>query len=163
MTEFANAVLDEETGELLEYCHLIMPGRNKGTNTIFFINKSEVPDVRWKDIAYSRIVCDVRPQKAEVNRTRLTYGDSNFDIVLDCGTPTADLLTVKLLLNSVISTPSAIFMTIDIKKIWVTKCGHNCPTIVGKKTQKTWIPPEQDNSRVLETQQETNQLFACGR
>ena len=82
LTEFANAVLEKEAGELLEYRHLVkrpmykkdwdiyfgnsirrlaqgMPGRNKGTNTIFFINKSEVPDNRWKDIAYSRIVCDV--------------------------------------------------------------------------------------------------------
>ena len=34
----------------------------------------------------------------------------------DCGTPTADLLTIKILLNSVISTPTAKFMTIDIKR-----------------------------------------------
>ena len=33
----------------------------------------------------------------------------------DCGTPTADLLTIKLLRNSVISTNNAKFMTIDIK------------------------------------------------
>ena len=37
----------------------------------------------------------------------------------DCGTPTADLLTVKLLLNSVISTPQAKFMTIDIKDFYL--------------------------------------------
>ncbi len=33
----------------------------------------------------------------------------------DCGTPTADLLTVKLMFNSVISMPNAKFMTINIK------------------------------------------------
>ncbi len=33
----------------------------------------------------------------------------------DCGTPTADLLTVKLLFNSVVSTNNAKFMTHDIK------------------------------------------------
>jgi hypothetical protein len=33
----------------------------------------------------------------------------------DCGTPTADLLTIKLLLNSIISTKNAKFMTLDIK------------------------------------------------
>ncbi len=32
----------------------------------------------------------------------------------DAGTPTADLLTVKLLLNSIISIPNAKFMTMDI-------------------------------------------------
>ena len=37
----------------------------------------------------------------------------------DCGTPTADLLTVKLLLNSVISTPNAKFMTLDLKDFYL--------------------------------------------
>ena len=35
----------------------------------------------------------------------------------DAGTPTADLLTVKLLFNSIISTPNAKFMTMDIKDV----------------------------------------------
>jgi hypothetical protein len=33
----------------------------------------------------------------------------------DAGTPTAVLLTVKLLINSTISTPNAKYMTMDIK------------------------------------------------
>jgi hypothetical protein len=37
----------------------------------------------------------------------------------DCGTPTADILTVKLLLNSIISTLHAKFMTIDIKDFYL--------------------------------------------
>jgi hypothetical protein len=37
----------------------------------------------------------------------------------DCGTPTADLLTVKWMLNSVISTPNAKFMTINIKDFYL--------------------------------------------
>ena len=37
----------------------------------------------------------------------------------NCGTPTADLLTVKLPLNSVISTPQAKFITIDIKDFYL--------------------------------------------
>jgi hypothetical protein len=37
----------------------------------------------------------------------------------DCGTPTAALLTVKLLLNSIRSTPNAKFMTIDIKDFYL--------------------------------------------
>ena len=147
LVDYASAVLDDETGELLEYRHLIqrpkykkdwgfsfgneigrlaqgMPGRNTGTNTIFFILKSEIPQERWKDVAYSRIVCNVRPQKAEVNRTRLTYGGSNLDVDIDCGTPTANLLTVKLLLNSVISTPGAKFMAIDIKDFYLNTPLH---------------------------------------
>ena len=37
----------------------------------------------------------------------------------DCGTPTADLLTVKLLFNSVISTKGAKFMSLDIKNFYL--------------------------------------------
>ncbi len=37
----------------------------------------------------------------------------------DAGTPTADLLTVKLLLNRIISTPNAKFMTLDIKDFYL--------------------------------------------
>jgi hypothetical protein len=37
----------------------------------------------------------------------------------DCGTPTADLITVKLLLNSIISTPQSKFMTLDLKDFYL--------------------------------------------
>jgi hypothetical protein len=37
----------------------------------------------------------------------------------NCGTPTADLLAIKLLFNSVISTNNAKFMTIDIKDFYL--------------------------------------------
>ncbi len=37
----------------------------------------------------------------------------------DCGTPTANLLTVKIMFNSVISTPNAEFMTINIKDFYL--------------------------------------------
>ncbi len=37
----------------------------------------------------------------------------------DCGTPTADLLTVKLMFNSIISTPNAKFMAIDIEDFYL--------------------------------------------
>ena len=37
----------------------------------------------------------------------------------DAGTPTANLLTIKLLLNSIISTSNAKFMTMDIKDFYL--------------------------------------------
>ena len=37
----------------------------------------------------------------------------------DAGTPTADLLTIKLLVNSIISTENARFMTMDIKDFYL--------------------------------------------
>ena len=142
LVDLAAAVLDEETGELLEYRHLIkkpkvkeqwgysfgneigrlaqgMPGRNIGTNTIYFINKGEIPNERWHEITNGRIMCNVRPQKEEVFCTRLTVDGSRINIEMDCGTPTASLLTVKMLLNSVISTRGAKFMTLDIKDFYL--------------------------------------------
>jgi hypothetical protein len=37
----------------------------------------------------------------------------------DAGTPTTNLLTIKLLLNSIISTPNAKFTTMDIKDFYL--------------------------------------------
>ena len=61
-----------------------MPGRNIGTNTIYFIDRHEIPNERWKDITSDRIVCNVRPQKEEVFRTRLTVDGSRTNIDMDC-------------------------------------------------------------------------------
>ena len=88
-------------------------------DTLFFVNKGKVPLDRWKDVAHGKIVCNVRLQKAETNRTRLTFGGSNTTTIIDCGTtPTANLLTIKLLFNSIISTPGAKFMGLDLKVLF---------------------------------------------
>ena len=84
-----------------------MLGRNNRTNTVFFINEDKVPATRWRDITYGKIVCKVCPQKDEVNSTRLTMRGDRINIDMDFGTPTANLLTVKLLFNSIVSTPGA--------------------------------------------------------
>ena len=64
-----------------------MPGgRAKGTNTLYFVRRDEIPPNRLKDIAHAKIVCNVRPQKAETNRTRLTFAGQNIDSGMDNGT-----------------------------------------------------------------------------
>lgn len=50
---------------------------------------------------------------------RITVGGYKINYPGDCDTKTADLLTVKLLLNSIISTPGAKFMTIDISNFYL--------------------------------------------
>ena len=47
--------------------------------------------------------------------TRLTIGGKKINNLGDCGTPTTDLLTIKLLLSSISSMTKAKFMTMDIK------------------------------------------------
>ena len=138
----AHNVLDPDTGKSLSYRQLRqhpklgpawnvssanefgrlaqgIGGRVKGTNTIFFIPKSQVPLDRRKDVSYGKFVCKVRPEKVdEPNRTRLTVGGNLINYPFEVGTPTADLLLAKIFLNSVISTKNARFMTIDIKNFY---------------------------------------------
>ena len=92
-----------------------LPNAAKGPDTLSFINKNEVPTNGWKDATHGRTCANHRPEKNDPNRIRLTAGGNLIDHPGDCGTPTANMLTVKLLLNSTISTPGAKFMTIDIK------------------------------------------------
>ena len=73
-----------------------------GTNTIFFIPKDKVP--AGITVTYGRIVAEIRPQKAETHRTRLTVGGNLINSPGDVTTPTADLVTAKLIFNSVLST-----------------------------------------------------------
>ena len=97
-----------------------MPGQNTGTNTILFIKRNQVPHDRVKDVTYGLITTLIRPEKIDKpNRTRLVAGADRVHYPGDAGTPTADLLTVKLLLNSIISTPNAKFMTMDIKDFYL--------------------------------------------
>ena len=140
--EFAGEIFDEETGELLKYRKLIahpkyhevwshssanefgrlaqgVGGRIKGTDTIFFIHKHQVPQDRWKDVTYAKFVCELKPNKAEVHRTRLTVGGDKVHYPGDVGTPTADLTLVKIHANSVISTPGARYMTLDVKNFYL--------------------------------------------
>ena len=60
-----------------------------------------------------------RPKKSDLNRVRLTVGGNRINYPGDCGTPTVNILTVKLLLNSVISAKGAKFMSIDIKNFYL--------------------------------------------
>jgi hypothetical protein len=97
-----------------------MPGRAMGTDTIFFIPRHRVPKERATDITYGLITCLVRPEKTkELNRTWLVAGGDRVHYPFNAGTPTANLLTVKLLINSVISTPGTGFFTMDIKNFYL--------------------------------------------
>jgi hypothetical protein len=87
-----NAVLDKDTGELLEMRHLLInpkykdvwgksyttklgrlaqgiPGISKGTNTIVFTTLDKIPMDRRKNITYGRICANYRPEKTNPNRS----------------------------------------------------------------------------------------------
>lgn len=107
-----HSILDDDTGDLLEYRHLMNHPKYKDTwtksfskeirrlatttETIFFLTKPKIPEERRKDITYGRIVCIYRSEKKDPNQTRITMGGNLVNYPDDCGTPTADLLTVNL-------------------------------------------------------------------
>ena len=92
-------------------------GRVKGTNTIFFVNKSTVP--KGYRPTYGRIVCDLRPLKEETERVRLTVGGNLIEYEDDLSTPTVDITTINVIINSVLSTHSGKFMTLDVKDFYL--------------------------------------------
>ena len=138
---FTGAVLDHNTGAQLEYRDLIKNPELreqwiqslanklgwlsqgicnlKGTNTIFFIPKSEVPFNRRKDVTYARIVVAYTPDKLEKNRSRVTVGGDRLTVLIDCSVPTVDLPTIKCLWNSVLSTPGAKYFTMDVSNFYL--------------------------------------------
>jgi hypothetical protein len=139
----ALAVMDKATGKLLNCRQLLrhpayhadwtlssanefgrlangVGGRIKNpTNTIKFIPKSAIPKDRRKDVTYGSFVCTVQPEKKEPNRTRFVVGGDRINYPGEVATPTADMLVTKILLNSVISTRDAKFMTMDISDFYL--------------------------------------------
>ena len=89
------------------------------TKTIFFRRKSEIPAECRKDITYGRIVCTYRLEKKDPYPMTLTIGGNLVNYPDYCGTPTADIITVKILLNSIVSTLNAKFMMIDLKDFYL--------------------------------------------
>ena len=49
-----------------------MVGLIEGTSTMLFIDKTDVPVERWRDVTYGQIVVDYRPEKIDPYCTRLT-------------------------------------------------------------------------------------------
>jgi hypothetical protein len=96
-----------------------IPGISKGTNTIVFIGREDVPINRQKDILYGRVCINYHPEKANPNCTRLTLGSNCITYPGDCGTPTINMVMVKIHLNSVISTKGARYCTIDLKDFYI--------------------------------------------
>ena len=67
-----------------------------------------------KDVTYGQFVCNKRPEKDKVNRTRFTVGADKINYPKALATPTVEMLVAKILFNSVISTKDAKLMKIDI-------------------------------------------------
>jgi len=138
-------VLDDSTGNVLEYCQLLKHpsfadtwntsyanelgrlcqgiGRGNqgpknqrvaGTNTFHPIPYNAIPKDHRNEITFTKVVCSVRPDKADPNRTRITIGGNRISYPHDVGIPTGSLELLKILINSILSTPNAKFASFDI-------------------------------------------------
>jgi hypothetical protein len=147
------AVMDKDTGKLLNYRQLMnsqkykktwslsaankfgglangIRGRIKNpTNTIEFISKHMIPADLKKDITYGQFVCSVRPEKAEPNQMQFTVGGNRINYPGKVATPTAEMLVAKMLISSVISTKGAQFMTMDISNFYLMTPLHRAKFI----------------------------------
>jgi hypothetical protein len=139
--EMLNVVLNMTTGKLMEMRHLLVNPKHKDlwgksytkelerlaqgvsgvtdTDTIIFIQRDKVPLKQIKDKTYGRVCVNYCPKKEDLNRTRLTVGGNCINYPGNCGTSTVDMVTVKLHLNSVISTKGACYCTIDLKDFYL--------------------------------------------
>jgi hypothetical protein len=83
-----------------------------------FLHRSEnIPNDR--KITYGKIFCDNKPHKQEKERARLTVGGDRPDYSGDVATSTADITTLKILINSTLSTKDAAMMMMDIKNYYL--------------------------------------------
>ena len=96
-----------------------IPGRVKGTGTIGFLHRRDIP--RGRTVTYSNFVCDLKPLKDEKHRVRVTIGGDRLTYDHETAAPTAGLLDTKIIINSTISDAKkgARFMSLDLKNFFL--------------------------------------------
>jgi hypothetical protein len=116
--------MSKELHRLTQGC----PGVTKGTNTIFYLSHADICKIpKDRTVTYARIVIDHRPQKEDPNRVRITVGGNLIDYPFELTTCTADMVSSKILWNSVIiistkdarSLPALISRTCTSKHHWI--------------------------------------------
>ena len=93
-----------EWGRLLEHgVGLNRPEaeRIEGSGTLFFVRKHDVPADR--NVSYANMVCNIRQQKEETHRVRITAGGDRLDYPNDPSSPAVSMLILKIHINSTIS------------------------------------------------------------
>jgi hypothetical protein len=135
---FIGAIVDDITGDVLEYHHLVKSNTHraiwqksfanklgrlfqgihdiKGTDTCFFIRKKKMPS--HKRVAYGCICCNYHPHKDEpCNDSPLAMTASHTPATKALPPPTLSLQ--KILINSTISTPKAKFYCMDLSNFYL--------------------------------------------
>ena len=146
----AASVMDQETGEMLEFRQLrrhpkykkiwetsyanelgrLCQGvgtnkkdptqkRVKGTDTFRVIRFEDIPPAKRRQVCHTSVVCEIRPDKDDPNRTRITVAGNRIIYPGDVATRTGGLELVKLMINSVLSKRGAKAVCYDIKNFYL--------------------------------------------
>ena len=89
----------------------------QATNTIIWQHPRELP--QGKRPTYLRICANYRPQKEDPYRVRATLGGNLINYPGPTRTPAAELTILKTFLNSILSTPQAKFLDIDLQDFYL--------------------------------------------
>ena len=105
------------------------------------IHVSDIPVEQRKEICFSRVVCEIGPQKEDPSRTCITIVRNHIifpgEVVIT--TPTAALEVVKLFVNNALTRPGAKICCFDVKHFYLGTL-MECPEYV--KIKLTDIPQE---------------------
>ena len=88
-----------------------------GSQTIYFIPHCDKP--HNQQATYLHIVTKDKPYKKEKKRIRFTIGGDRIEYKGKLATTTSNLTTIKIHLNSVVSTPGAKYDTADISNFYL--------------------------------------------
>ena len=108
------------TGSSMNEWGRLMKGHQtmaSGTDTFKFIARMQIPDD--KKATYMAVVCAFRPEKEDPHRVRFVAGGDQVEYNGNTYTKTADLTTVKVHFNSVVSTKNAKHATGDLKNFYL--------------------------------------------
>jgi hypothetical protein len=95
----------------------ILPHMPSGSDTMRCIPHHALPQGR--KATYARFVATERPHKTETKRVCLTVVGNLIHYAEKVRTPTANLSTIKMLINSVTLTPGARFATFDLNDFYL--------------------------------------------
>ncbi len=116
LKDLLTKAMSKELHRLAQGC----PGVTKGTNTIIYLSHADICKIpQDRTITYTRIVIDHRPQKEDPNRVRITVVGNLIDHPFELTMRTADMVSSKILWNSVISTKDTHFAGTDIKNMYL--------------------------------------------
>ena len=93
---------------------------------------------------------DLTPFKKETHRVKLTFEKDRIKYPYDVYTPTADVITTKILLNNVLSTPNVKFRTANIRDFYFcTKLEKIKQDIEAKKQEEEDRIEEEKHQKIL--------------